>query len=249
MAFSCRCNSKQCLGGVVYCLKRATTMNLQTFEPLSLRSYGHESKIVSENREESIHQYYVNESMKAVEAFYALPIENGVHIIILNMKLDGKPPLHVVSGDKMLTKQSLSHKYTIDWPNKVGSGAKISFFNMAIGTLAAGLGVEIKLIYVSKTISTKNFFGTSDSTKTTSHHIHDVKKSITGDGAGESGELAAKTSNRDEEDGNYDNEEEEGDEDHKLPWHDRPWGDFGRSWGDFGRPWKINRRPWGQYSI
>ena len=224
-------------------------MSIQTFEPLSLRSYGHESNIVNNSREEAIHQYYVNETMKAVEAFYALPIGNGVHIIILNMKLDGKPPVHVVSGDKKLKKHSLSHKYTIDWPNKVGSGAKINFFNMAIGTLAPGLGVEIKLIYVSKMMSTKTFFCTNDSKKTTSHYIHDVKKFVTEDGAGASGELAAKTSNRDEEDGNYDNEEEEGDEDHKLPWHNRPWGDFGRPWGDFGRPWKINRRPWGQYSF
>ena len=68
-------------------------MNLQTFEPLSLRSYGHESNIVNNNKEESIHQYYVNESMKAVEAFYALPIENGVHVIILNMKLKGEARL------------------------------------------------------------------------------------------------------------------------------------------------------------
>ena len=245
MAFPCRCNSKQCIGGVVYCLRRATTMNLQTFEPLSLRSYGHESNIVNNNKEESIHQYYVNESMKAVEAFYALPIENGVHVIILNMKLDGKPPVHVVSGDKNLTKHSLSHKYTIDWPNKVGSGAKISFFNMAIGTLAPGLGVEIKLIYVSKILSTQNVLGTNDNP----NHIHDVKKNVAGDGSGASAELPAKTSNRVEENGNCDDEEEEGDEDHKLPWHDRPWGDFGRPWGDFGRPWKINRRPWGQYSF
>ena len=249
MAFSCKCNSKQCLGGVVYCLKRATTMNLQTFEPLSLRSYGHESNIVSNNIEESIHQYYVNESMKAVEAFYALPIENGVHVIILNMKLDGKPPVHVVSGDKNLTKHSLSHKYTIDWPNKVGSGAKISFFNMAIGTLAPGLGVEIKLIYVSKIQSNKNVFGTYDNPKATSHYDDNVKKFDNGDGAVTSGELAAKNCTKNEEAGNNDDEEDEGDEDHKLPWHDRPWGDFGRPWGDFGRPWKINRRPWGQYSF
>ena len=220
-------------------------MNLQTFEPLSLRSYGHESNIVNNNKEESIHQYYVNESMKAVEAFYALPIENGVHVIILNMKLDGKPPVHVVSGDKNLTKHSLSHKYTIDWPNKVGSGAKISFFNMAIGTLAPGLGVEIKLIYVSKILSTQNVLGTNDNP----NHIHDVKKNVAGDGAVASAELPAKTSNSVEENGNCDDEEEEGDEDHKLPWHDRPWGDFGRPWGDFGRPWKINRRPWGHYSF
>jgi hypothetical protein len=156
MTFHCTCNTTQCLGGIVYFLKKSTFANSSSFAPLSLRSYQSKSSFSEGTKENAIEQYYVNEFIENIEAFYALPVKKDINIVILNIKIDGEKFSEVVTKEEGITKHHVSNRYVIDWPDTITS-TETNIFKMALGILKPGSGVEIELKYLSKLSSEKEF--------------------------------------------------------------------------------------------
>ena len=121
MAYHCTCNTTQCLGGIVYYLKKSTFSDSSSFEPLTLRSYQSKSNFSEGAKDYAIEQYYVNEFIESVEAFYALPVKKDMNIVILNIKIDGAMISEVVTKEDGITKHHVSNRYVIDWPNEITS--------------------------------------------------------------------------------------------------------------------------------
>ena len=238
MSHECNCNLSNCEGGIVYYLRDPNSEGKATFTPLLLRNYHYETKSFEENTEKFIEQYYVNDSTQVVEAYYALPVEDNVYVISVDVKVDREKDFEPMNRNTDYKKGIDSTRYVVDWTNEIGSSVMADIFKIKVGFISPSTGVRIRLYYAPKACSSNHQEEESDNQSA----INPIN-------------LLSPTSLSEKEKINYQytfqddsNEDEDDngvDDENTRRWYDRPWGDFGRPWGDFGRPWKVNRKPWG----
>ena len=149
MTFKCRCDDKECIGGIVYFFKTKDMDFPETsspaFVPLSLRECHFESKEKIFGKEDIVMQYYENEEQQDVEANYALPIERKADAILFEAEVGGKRICKVVKDASGCCNGIL--KATCDlMPNR---NQKSNMFQTRLGLLKPGSGVKISLKYVS----------------------------------------------------------------------------------------------------
>ena len=227
----CRCNIKECIGGIVYYIKIKETNSPKSsstaFAPLSLRKCQFQSKQKMLEKEDIITQYYENDELEDVDAMYALPIETSTERILFEAEIGGKRIQEVVKdatgccvGLGKATHQLMPNYKT-----------KPKMYQRSLGVVNSGSGVKISLRYVSSSPLKQTANGEYQGIKESKSH-HSVL----------SWDEINQAAMEDDDD-----EEHDRDDDGLIPWHDRPWGETGRNWGDFGRPWGVINRPWGQY--
>ena len=79
MSLQCRCDLKECIGGLVYHVKRQNSVNsamTSIIVPVDLRKHQVKSNIKKHTKEYIVKQYYVNETIDNIDAFYALPMHS-----------------------------------------------------------------------------------------------------------------------------------------------------------------------------
>ena len=238
MSRECNCNLSNCEGGVVYYLRDPNSEGEATFTPLLLRNYHYETKSFNENTERFIEQYYVNDFTQVVEAYYALPVEDNVYVISVDVKVDSEKDYESMNQDKNCKKDLYSTRYVVDWTDKIGSSVMTDIFKIKVGFISPGTGVKIRLYYAPKACCSNHKEEESD-THSPINPINQISSISLPDKENHHYHYTSQDdSNEDEDDNGVDDE-------NTRRWYDRPWGDFGRPWGDFGRPWKVNRKPWG----
>ena len=196
---------------------------------------------ITEKMENIVMQYYRNEEMENIEAFYALPFDSKADVILFEADINGTKLFRVIREQKGVDYDYTNAKEFVKLPT-IGNETKPDIFKIRLGQLAPGVEVKIQLKYVTKLFPPE--------TKASSCFCPEIKT------CNDTLSISSQPGKPPISKGDVDNffatedspmEECDVDDDGLIPWSERPWGESGRIWGDFGRPWGMIRRPWGQY--
>ena len=93
-------------------------------------------------------QYYLNEEMETIEAFYALPFDSKADVILFEAVINGTKLFRVIREQKGVDYDYTKAKEFVKLPT-IGNETKPDIFKIRLGQLAPGGEVEIELKYCS----------------------------------------------------------------------------------------------------